>query len=97
MTLEVLEQFKGEPVDHVTLDASSSCSFSKFAFGATYLVEATPNGAGALHAYLCSHTQRVDQESRDLDVVRRRAAWWKSRLGRVSWYRFRHFLGRLAG
>jgi hypothetical protein len=97
VTFEVLEQFHGQPADRVTLDTSNSCSISRFADGASYLVEATRIDGG-LHAYLCSHTQLLDDDSPDLRMVRRRASWWNCRLGRISLYRFRHFLGRrLAG
>ena len=95
VTFEVLEQFKGDVINEVTLQTSSSCSMSKFEQGATYLVEATTDRDG-LVANLCSHTARLDSPSaqRELEVVKARTSWWSSCLGRVSLYRFRHFLAR---
>lgn len=96
VTFRVQEQFKGKPVAEVTLQTSNSCSMSGFAVGVSYLVEATPT-EGGLQAYCGSHTQEVRAGSRDVAVVRRRAAWWHSRLSRISLYRFRDLLWRHLG
>jgi Uri superfamily endonuclease len=96
VTFHVLEQFAGDNVSEVTLDTSNSCSMSNFSVGVTYLVEATETQHG-LHAYLCSHTQAVEKDTRELRVVRRRAAWWRCPLSRVSLYRLRRLLGRRFG
>lgn len=97
VTFAVHEQFKGERVTEVTLRTSNSCSISRFTVGVSYLVEATPTGDGGLHAYLCSHTRLLDRENRELEVVRRRAGWWKSRWSRISFYRFRDLIWRRLG
>ena len=99
VTFRVLEQFTGAAMAEVTLQTSTSCSMSssEFSPGQTYLVEASDSGEGGLHAYLCSQTSSLSATSRELQLVRSRARWWKSRLGRISWYRFRHALGRAFG
>jgi hypothetical protein len=94
VTFQVREQFAGAPTNQVTLATYSSCSVSEFLSGVSYLVEATDDGEGGLYAYLCSHTQVVHGENPELQLVRRRANWWKSRLSRISWYRFKYFIGR---
>lgn len=96
VTFDVLEQFRGDPVSEVTLKTSNSCSMSNFTVGVSYLVEATETEDG-LHAYLCSHTRVLEKATRELQVVRRRAAWWKCPLSRLSLYRLRDFIGRRFG
>jgi hypothetical protein len=96
VTFRVQEQFKGKPVAEVTLRTSNSCSMTRFTVGVSYLVEATPMDDG-LHAELCSHTQSVETGNRTVAVVRRRAAWWHSRLSRISLHRFRDLVWRHLG
>jgi hypothetical protein len=93
VTFRVQEQFKGNPAAEVTLQTSNSCSMSGFAVGVSYLVEATATEYG-LQADCGSHTQEARAGSRDVSVVRRRAAWWHSRLSRISLYRFRDLVFR---
>jgi hypothetical protein len=96
VTFQVEEQFKGNVADEITLQMSNSCSFSSFAVGQTYLVEATNDDQG-LYAYFCSHTSILGTDDRELRTVRRRAAWWSARFSRISWYRFRELIGRHLG
>lgn len=94
VTFDVLEQFRGDPVSEVTLKTSNSCSMSNFTVGVSYLVEATEIEEDGLHAYRCGHTRLLERATRELQVVRRRAAWWRCPLSRLSLYRLRGFIAR---
>jgi hypothetical protein len=98
VTFAVAEQFKGAPVEQVTLQTSNSCSISAFTLGGSYLVEATADGP-RLFAYLCSHTGSLDDPltQRKLELVRRRATWWRSAPGRISLRRFLQWVGQRPG
>ena len=90
-TFDVEEQFAGEPVSEVTVETLSPCSWSGFETGRTYLVAVADEGSDGLTATQPTHLL----ESADdpvLRVIRRRAPWWSSPPGRISFYRIRRWI-----
>lgn len=83
-TLEVMESFKGERQHHLVVSTASSCDFAGFEVGKIYLVVAKRDGE-RLHASLGSHTNELTAEThRSVQLVRERAAWWRSPASRFA-------------
>ena len=83
-TFEVLENFKGANVREIrvrTSEYGESCGYGwALQPNSDHLVFATITKTGDLHTSTCTRTWRREGSECDLRLLRRRAAWWRSKL-----------------
>jgi hypothetical protein len=83
-TLDVMESFKGPRSQQIIVSTALSCDFASFEVGNVYLVIAKMWDE-KLHAKFGSHTTEVTpQTQRIVELVRARAAWWRSPPSRIA-------------
>ena len=93
-TLDLTESLKGPQPEQFVVSFASSCDYGSFEVGKVYLVIANQDRA-TLRAGLGSYTTELTPETqRRVQLVRERAAWWRSAPSRFAPFRALTFMWR---